>query len=92
MISLDMTTEEYYTAPPDDVFNEIKEAAIKIWSSYDDTYGYATEKIGRIKDIENVKDNAWYMVAMFDQPNQCKLVSLVSDKTKVYVLNAMETQ
>lgn len=87
-----MTQEEYYTAPPDDVFNEIKEASIKIWSSYDNTYGYSSGKIQRIKYLENVGDNAWMMVAMFDQPNQCKLVNSVSDKTKIYVLSAMETQ
>ena len=86
-----MTQEQYYTAPPQEVFDEIKTAAIQIWSEYDDQYGYASGKIGRIKDIENVKDNAWYMVAMFDGHNQQKLFTLVSDATRDMILDAMNT-
>lgn len=56
--------------------------ALEIWASYDDTYGYATEKISRIKDIGNINDNFMYMVAMFDSNNQRKLASMLSDKTK----------
>ena len=62
---------DYYTAPPQEIFEDIKENARKIWQSYDDTYGYASEKIARI-DIENISDNAWYIVAMVrpNQPNE----------------------
>ena len=56
----------YYTPSTDEQFNELKEKAIEIWQGYDDTHGYATEKINAIKDIENVSDNFMYMVAMFD--------------------------
>lgn len=48
----------------------------------DDTYGYTTDKIKRIKDLENVQDNAWYMFAMFDIFNQAKLIDLVSPTTQ----------
>jgi len=74
---------DYYKAPEQKVFDEIKAASIKIWKTYDDTYGYATEKIDKIKDIENVKDNAWYMVAMFDHINQGKLCDSVSEETQL---------
>ena len=70
--------ELYYIPPEDKIFNEVKEEAIKIWGSYDDTYGYASEKIGRIKDIENIKDNFMYIVAMFDSNNQNKLMQNIS--------------
>lgn len=86
-----MTREQYYTAPPQKVFDEIKTAAIEIWSGYDDTYKYATGKIDRIKDIKNVKDNAWYMVAMFDYDNQRKLLNMVSPETAAMILDAMDT-
>lgn len=66
----------YYKPPSDEIFNEIKEAATKIWSGYEDPY--KTEKINRIKDIGNVQDNAMYMVAMFDLTNQRKLADLLS--------------
>lgn len=84
-----MTIDEYYTAPSDKVFNEIKEAATQIWQTYDDEYGYASDKINSIKDLRNIKDNAWYMVAMFDHLNQAKLLSMVSPETKSLILDAM---
>lgn len=76
---MEMTTEEYYTAPSQQVFDEIKQAAISIWNGYESPY--REEKIDRICDLENIKDNAWYMVAMFDALNQAILLELVSDET-----------
>ena len=70
----------YYTPPDNELFSELKEAAIKVWSTYDDTYGYATEKINSIKDIGNVGDNFMYIVAMFDTENQIRLSTLLSEE------------
>lgn len=69
-----MSDFDYYKAPSDEIFDEIKRASMVVWNTYDDTYGYATEKINRIKDLKNIQDNAWYMVAMFDISNQLKLL------------------
>jgi len=83
-----MTQEEYYKAPSQEVFEEIKAAAIKLWPMIDsdnDKYGYATSKINRIKDIQNVSDNAWYIVAMFDYNNQRKLINMLSPSTAAIV-------
>ena len=44
----------YYTAPSDEIFNEVKEKCIEIWKGYDDTYGYATDKIDGIENLENI--------------------------------------
>lgn len=76
-----MSTELYYTAPSDAIFEDIKRNAIKIWQGYDDTYGYATEKIDNIKDLANVSDNYMYMVAMFDRENQLKLISMLQPES-----------
>lgn len=84
-----MTVEEYYTAPPQKVFDEIKKAALEIWNTYDDEYGYRTEKVNSIKDLKNVRDNAWYMVAMFDHVNQFKLRMKVSKETWDMIADAM---
>ncbi len=73
---------DYYTPPSQEVFDDIKQASIKVWQSMDDTYGYTTDKIKRIKDLENVQDNAWYMFAMFDIFNQAKLINLVASTTQ----------
>ncbi len=84
-----MSKFDYYTAPSNEVFNEIKDAAISIWKTYDDTYGYATGKINRIKDIQNIKDNAWFIVQMFDPNNQRKLMESVSPETKLMITEAI---
>jgi hypothetical protein len=81
-----LTVEEYYTAPPDHVFEDIKINAKKIWESYSHP-DYVREKLERI-DIENVSDNAWYIVAMFDQPNQNKLLDMVQPETAKYIRRA----
>lgn len=76
---------DYYEAPADKIFEEIKAACMKIWSAYDDTHGYATKKINRIKDIKNVSDNTGYMVAMFDGNNQEKLIGMVDGETRKWM-------
>lgn len=74
------TPFNYYEAPPQEVFDDIKLNAQAIWRTYDDTHGYATEKLERI-DINNIKDNAWYIVAMFDGHNQERLLKMVKPET-----------
>ncbi len=71
----------YYDAPPQKVFDDIKENATKIWNTYSDEFGYRSDKIDRIKDIKNIQDNAWYIVAMFDYINQSKLLNMVTTET-----------
>lgn len=68
----------YYIAPEQELFDEVKKAAMKIWRGYDDTYGYATEKIDSIKDLENIEDNLMCMVSMFDIMNQAQLALALS--------------
>lgn len=80
---MDMKTEKlYYIPPSDEIFNEVKAAAIMIWNTYDDTYLYATEKIDRIKDLENISDNVMSIVAMFDIFNRGKLLMLLSPEAR----------
>ena len=74
-------SELYFTPPPQEQFDEVKARAINIWSSYDDSYGYASEKIAKVKEIENVGDNFMCIVAMFDLPNQLMLSNMLSEKT-----------
>lgn len=83
-----MTIKEYYTAPKQEIFNDIKRNALFLWKTYDDSNGYATEKINDIKDLENVSDNAWFIVAMFDPINQSKLLSMVEPATAIEIRRA----
>ena len=79
----------YYTAPSDEIFNEIKASAIRIWAGYNDDHGYATEKTQRILEMKNIEDNAMYMVAMFDQVNQGKLASILSAEAREAIRERM---
>ncbi len=84
--------ELYYTPPTDDLFIELKEAAMELWKEVDsdnDKYGYATEKVNRIKDIQNVSDNFMYIVAMFDDNNQRKLANKLGSETRTAIRERM---
>lgn len=75
----------YYTAPRDDLFEEMKRECIAQWRTFDNSYGYVDEKVGRIKDIKNVEDNFMYMLAMFDQMGQTAVIARLSPAAKVAV-------
>tara|TARA_R110002126_G_scaffold17316_4_gene67746 strand:+ start:5574 stop:5861 length:288 start_codon:yes stop_codon:yes gene_type:complete len=82
-------SELYYTAPTDEQFEELKREAMALWSTMGDEPSYAEEKIGRIKDIGNIKDNFMYMVAMFDIHNQELLAGRLSEETRNAVRERM---
>lgn len=73
--------ELYYAPPTDKQFEELKAKAIEIWQTYDNTYGYVDEKVGRIRDLKNVNGNFMLMVSMFDIFNQAKLAKKLSKRT-----------
>lgn len=85
-----MDENSYYIAPKDEVFEQIKAKATELWQTYDNTYGYVDEKVNRIKDIQNIRDNACYIVAMFDYPNQNKLLKMVDGEAKTWLLGLLE--
>jgi hypothetical protein len=69
--------KQYYIAPSQEVFDDIKQAAICVWNTYDNEFGYRTEKINKIKDLKNISDNYAYMIAMFVSFNQARCFSNV---------------
>lgn len=88
-----LTREEYYSPAGEEIFNDIKQAAIKIWRGYDDTHGYASGKVGEIEKLSDVRDNWAYIVAMFDIKNQLKLISLVErEDTREKLLRLLRRQ
>ena len=72
----------YYTAPPDEAFEDMKQVCMDVWATMDNQFGYVDEKQARIKEIKNVEDNFMYMLAMFDQGNQAKVVELLKFLTQ----------
>lgn len=79
----------YYDAPTNEAFEEMKKCAIELWNTYENSYGYATDKVSRIKDIGNIQDNFMYILAMFDQDNQIKIIKQLSQSTKEVVKERM---
>jgi len=85
-------TQLYYTAPGDEIFEEVKKKAIELWKVVDtdnDKYGYTTEKINRIKDIKNITDNTMSIVAMFSIDNQLLLAQELSEPTREAIRERM---
>jgi len=78
----------YYIAPDQNIFEEVKSKCMEIWDTYDDEYGYASEKKNEI-DVENVSDNFMYMIARFDSQNQRKLSSMLSEESKKQIRDRM---
>lgn len=72
---------DFTKAPTQEIFDDIKRCSIAIWNTYDNEFWYATEKIDRIKDVTNIRDNALYIVAFFDYINQAKLLALISNES-----------
>lgn len=66
----------------DKTFEELRAEAIKIWRTYDDTYGYASKKIDYINSLGNIKDNYGTIIGMFDRDNQAKLFNAVGDEAR----------
>lgn len=65
---------------------------MELWKEIDtdhDKFGYATEKINRIKNLENVSDNFMYMVAMFDLNNMRLLSKKISRESKLAIRERM---
>lgn len=79
----------YYKPLTDEQFEEVKSKSIKIWKTYDDTHGYATEKIERVNKITNLQDNAMSIIAMFDLQNQAKLSRALSEETRKAISDRM---
>jgi hypothetical protein len=71
--------------PSEAIFNEIKEVAIKIWSTYDNQFGYVDEKVNRINSIRNYEDNVMVCYRMFDSSNQSKMRNVLSDEALEYI-------
>lgn len=81
----------YYTAPSEAIFEDIKAAAIKIWQTYDDQFGYASGKIERVNRVDNIQDNYMYLISMFDSTNEGILYHLVSADTR-QLLNELRAE
>jgi hypothetical protein len=63
----------------------MKQIATDIWNTYDNQFGYITEKIERINSFGNIQDNAMVFYRMFDWQNQAKFINMASKETEEYI-------
>ena len=73
--------------PSQEIFDEMKTIATDIWKSYDDEFGYVTEKLNRINSFDNVEDNAMVFYRMFDSQNQVTFIFKASPEVRTYIKN-----
>lgn len=66
-------------------FAELQQNAISIWGQYDDSHGYASEKIDKVSNLHHVGDNYGTIIGMFDSKNQRKLYDRVGDEGKAAI-------
>ena len=73
--------------PSQEIYNEMKSLATQIWSTYDNQYGYVTEKLNYINSIKNIQDNAMVFYRMFDNNNQETFRANASNEVLEYIKN-----
>jgi hypothetical protein len=71
--------------PTQEVFDDMKSAAVAIWKTYSDEFGYVTEKLNYINSLENIEDNAMVFFRMFDWVNQSTMKNTVSPESLDYI-------
>jgi hypothetical protein len=75
----------FFSSPKDEYFEELKSVCIKFWRTFDDQFGYATEKINTIKDLKNVDGNFMSMVQMIHPLNRILISEAISIETRYNV-------
>ena len=80
-----MESKLYYTAPSDEIFEEVKQKSIELWTErYPEETSpfYAKEKVEGIRNLQNVSDNVMSIVARFDSQNQALLAHKLSSEAR----------
>jgi hypothetical protein len=69
-----------------EVFEDLKQAAIKVWNTYDNEFGYVDEKVDRVNSISNVGDDPMLIYRMFNHINQSRMVNTLElDESVTYL-------
>ena len=86
-----MDKQLYYVAPSDKIFEEVKKACIQVWTDFAETDSYRKEKIERVEQIKNVKDNMMFMLCLFDIPNLGKVANLLNNEALKAIRDRLES-
>lgn len=84
---------DFYETPSQEIFDDIAVQSGRLWMTrYTDEYGYVTEKIDRIAEISNFKDNWGSIFGMFDHQNQAILLTMLEEESKAFILDRVSNQ
>ena len=72
--------------PSKEIFDDMLQAATKVWQTYSDEFGYVTEKLNRINSLENYRNNAMVMYRMFDHINQGKMLKNLENMESMFYI------
>lgn len=85
-----MTKSLYYTAPSDEIFEEVKAKAIELWKEKTASNPeYVDEKTDYIETVRNIDDNIMTIVAMFDHVNMELLAYKLSWEARTAIRERM---
>lgn len=79
-----MTKDLYHTAPSDEMFNEIKTAAIRLLKKQDQP-----SKIETIEALKNINQNYMKIIETFDGTHQIILLTKIRRATAQRVMEAI---
>ncbi len=79
----------YRDGTEQEVFDDIKAEAIKLWESFEKSK-YRDETISIINGTENGRDQAGYIVGMFDPHTRAMLLRAVKPESKPYLTGLMK--
>ena len=84
-------TKLYNTAPSNKVFKDLQNAAINVYIELDMHPSYTDEKIQKVKDMKNIRDNFTSIVAEFSENNWISLRNKVSAETSREIFNRLQS-
>jgi len=80
---VDESIKCYYTAPPDECFNDLRTQSVKLWQTLD------RGKARYVKTIENSKGNFMYILALFDPSNQAIIFFKIKESTIAEIIKRL---
>ena len=85
-----MKPELYTTPPKQRCFEELKSVCIRYWGTFDNSFGYGTEKIEQTKALENVGSNFMTMIKMIHPLSWEVIADALSKETRNHISMRLE--
>ncbi len=84
------TTNHYFESPSREVFIDLKDSAIKLWSEMSTNYSFNYHYIDEVQSLANISGNFMRMVQMFGLDSRRELAQMVKEDTKREIFIRLE--